>query len=401
MGFSWISLFGSSQIQLVNRRFLSYIQLLLFVNIMIRLRDDVVFNDPQSRIREYCEIEVYRGYDDKHSVNNNISKKDVEAANNLYAMIDRYDKHESKRLLVQSWNISKILSSIPNTDIFAIPDNEWLSLKSKIKKLLVELLSIRGIGLAKATKILHLKRPKLFPVLDSFVIKFLLDVNESNVNIGLMTIDKVREIVLKQKPEFEKLAKQTRDLPIPLTPVRMFDILCWTTEKWDIRGNHNAPNGTAHKSLLAIPKKGYKIEEDKSHRISDINLSLTTSIVASFVSELIDRASYGIKGEKPLAIIAALKYLHDNEISGVELLDLIEGWDHSDDVRSVFITLAENSKKITSPSGSWSVITGSQKELQNAIRLFGPGDVNKAFSQLKPEEIESLLNSYMKRLEIE
>ncbi|MDG6221878.1 MAG: DUF6308 family protein [Candidatus Bathyarchaeota archaeon] len=367
---------------------------------MIRLQDDVIFRDSQSRIREYCEIEVYRGYDDKHSIDNKISKEDIESANNLAAMIDRYDTHESKRLLGQSWNISKILSSIPNTDIFAIPDNEWVSLRPKIKKLLDQLLAIRGIGLAKATKILHLKRPKLFPVLDSFVIKFLFDSTDSNVDIGLMVLDSVRELIIKQRTEFEKLLKQTSDLPIYLTPVRLFDILCWTAEKWDIRGNHNAPYGTAHKSLLAIPKNGYKTEEDKIYRISDVNLSSTMSIVSSFINSLIDRAKYGVNGEKPLALISALKYLHNNEIFGIELLDIIDSGEHSDKVKDHFISLAENYQKIKNPSGSWSIITGSQKELQNAIRLFGPGDVNKAFSELKLEEIESLLNIYVKRLEI-
>ncbi|MBT8171498.1 hypothetical protein KJN74_01325, partial [Candidatus Bathyarchaeota archaeon] len=77
---------------------------------MITLRDDVVFDNPQFRIREYCEIEVYKGYDDRHNLSNFISKEDVVAANILNATIDRIDKQESKRLLIQSQNISRILS---------------------------------------------------------------------------------------------------------------------------------------------------------------------------------------------------------------------------------------------------------------------------------------------------
>lgn len=225
---------------------------------MIKLRDDIIFEDPESRIREYCDIEIYRGYDDKHNIDDYISKDDIDAANKLYAMIDRYDKDESKRLLSHSKSISKLLSSIPNKNISTISGEEWPSLRSKIKKLLSEFLSIKGIGLAKATKILHLKRPNLFPVLDSFVIKFLLDINMSDtvektrhLDFGLKALEKTRKIIKRQNVEFEKLVKQTRDLPIPLTPVRLFDILCWTTEKWDIRGKLNAPYGVPHKSLLA------------------------------------------------------------------------------------------------------------------------------------------------------
>ena len=47
--------------------------------------------NPEDRIREYCEIEIYQGYDDKHSITNKITRYDVDAANKLYAMIDRYD----------------------------------------------------------------------------------------------------------------------------------------------------------------------------------------------------------------------------------------------------------------------------------------------------------------------
>jgi len=224
---------------------------------MIKLRDDIVFRDPESRIREYCAVEIYHGYDDKHNVSDNISQGDITAANELAAMIDRYDKTESSRLLSHDRSISNLLSPIPNTDLFAFSDEEWVKLKSNIRKLLAEFLTIKGIALAKATKMLHLKRPNLFPVLDSLIIEFLLGTDISGVeksrqlDIGLKALDKAREIITTQKYEFEKLVEQTSDLPIALTPVRMFDILCWTAEKWDIRRNLSAPYGVPSKSLLS------------------------------------------------------------------------------------------------------------------------------------------------------
>lgn len=223
---------------------------------MIKLRDDIIFEDPQLRIREYCAIEIYQGYDDKHNINDEITKDDIYAANKLYAMIDRYDKKESSRLLNLAPSISNVLSSIPDKDIFEVSDKEWIKLKNNIKELLVRFLSIKGIALAKATKILHLKRPHLFPVLDSFILKFLFGINISDIEkrrqikIGLEALGQIREILTNQKVEFENLAKQISDLPIRLTPVRMFDILCWTAEKWDIQGKRKAPYGTPQKSLL-------------------------------------------------------------------------------------------------------------------------------------------------------
>ena len=237
------------------------------MNAMIKLRDDIVFEDPDSRIREYCAIEIYRGYDDRHNIDDIVSPRDIESANNLYAMIDRYDNTESRRLLSHSNGIRETLAEVPNKDIFAMSPKEWTSAREKIKALLAEFLSVKGIGPAKATKILHLKRPNLFPVLDSFVIKFLLNINISELEktrqleIGLNALESAREIMVRQEDAFKELVNRTRDLSIRLTAVRIFDILCWTAEKWDVRGSLNGPYGTAHKSLLHSSKQ---IEPTKS-----------------------------------------------------------------------------------------------------------------------------------------
>jgi hypothetical protein len=55
---------------------------------MIRLRQDIVIEDPESRIREYCRVETYKGYDDRHKTDNSVTPRDIQSANNLYAMID-------------------------------------------------------------------------------------------------------------------------------------------------------------------------------------------------------------------------------------------------------------------------------------------------------------------------
>ena len=53
---------------------------------MIRLRRDVIFDNPECRIREYCDIEIYHGYDNRHNVTDAISIQDIKVANKLYAM---------------------------------------------------------------------------------------------------------------------------------------------------------------------------------------------------------------------------------------------------------------------------------------------------------------------------
>jgi hypothetical protein len=56
----------------------------------------------------------------------------------------------------------------------------------------------------------------------------------------------------RQQEEFTILVSNTSDLPIKLTAVRLFDILCWTAEKWDIRRKLADPLGTPNKSLLNL-----------------------------------------------------------------------------------------------------------------------------------------------------
>jgi len=229
----------------------------------IRLRDDVFFSDPESRIREYCEIEVYEGYDDKHTVNNVITRADIDAANNLYAMIDRYDKTESRRILDQSGKLSPLIVEIKEKPIYQYDDGEWSTLKPKLESLFIKMTSVHGVGIAKATKILHLKRPKLFPVLDSFIIQFLngttLTSSGRDIRLALKSLDISREIIQTQINEFTELQTSIGDLWIPLSIVRLFDILCWSAHKWDILRRTTAPRGKASKSLLGQRTRTFKI----------------------------------------------------------------------------------------------------------------------------------------------
>jgi hypothetical protein len=118
------------------------------------------------------------------------------------------------------------------------------------------------------------------------------------------------------------------------------------------------------------------------------------SIAAGFVSELSKKAEYGIRGEKPLAVIATLKYLHENNITGKRLLELLAE-PHAKAIKSIFLDLAREHSSIKEPDTSWDLIAGKRRELQDAIQQFRAGDVNEVFSKLTPKEIESLLKSYV------
>ena len=93
-------------------------------------------------------------------------------------------------------------------------------------------------------------------------------------------------------------------------------------------------------------------------------------IALDFIKKLSERALYGITGEKPLAIIAVLKYLSDNNIIGKTLLDLINNPQHAKEIKESFIDIAKKYSELNDPVTSWSVITGTEEELQNAIKNF-------------------------------
>jgi hypothetical protein len=364
----------------------------------IRLRDDVFFSDPGSRIREYCEIEVYSGYDDKHSVDNLITQSDIDAANELYAMIDRYDKGESRRILEQSSRMAPILSSIPNQPLDSFSDAEWSEVKRKIEPALKNLISIYGIGVAKATKILHLKRPELFPILDAYVVSFLtgkpLTSSPRDLDLAMKCMDIARETIVTQQEEFNALWNRLSNLPIQLSIVRLYDILCWSIFKWDILGRTSAPKGKASKSLIGYKRKSKpKITKVSRGRkqvtVKPISSGRNVAVVYDFFMDLSKRAMYGVRGEKPVAVLAILEYLLNTGQVGVRFLDLLD-FPYYEKVRKIYLKVAEKYGSVSSPSGSWSVITGVNMELQNAIR--DNGLVNQVIADLSQKEIDELRN---------
>ena len=139
-----------------------------------------VLNNPEERIREYCDIEIYQGYDDCHNITNKISWKDIQVADRLYANIMRFWRPAAEEM-VKSSEIPVLLRRIENSDLGDIIDSKWTKVKSRFQELLQTFLNIRGVGLAVATKVLHLKRPKLIPILDSYVMKFLLGLDTSQI----------------------------------------------------------------------------------------------------------------------------------------------------------------------------------------------------------------------------
>ncbi|MFQ6126686.1 MAG: hypothetical protein ACE5R6_19080 [Candidatus Heimdallarchaeota archaeon] len=118
-------------------------------------------------------------------------------------------------------------------------------------------------------------------------------------------------------------------------------------------------------------------------------------VVYDFIQKLSSRAHYGLRGEKPLAIIATLEYVRKNKLYGKTLLELIDN--HNNPIRNEFLEVANRFGRLSNPNNSWSVITGPDQELQNAIKHHRL--VNQAFTNLTADEVNELLKSLYQRLE--
>ena len=226
---------------------------------VITLANGTVFARAEERIREYCEVEVYRdrnyrgGFDDHLSVTDSVSAEDVEAANNLYARLSSLDRGR----IVHSPEIRNGLATVGDTGLAEMDDGRWAEVRPGVGLLLSSFLSLSGMSLAQCTKVLHVKRPHLVPVLDSHVVRFLTgnDV-EKNIfsagellQIGLGCMDTARADIVKNRSAFSELGSRLSDLPTQLTSVRLYDILCWTQEKWVNQGDTAGPYGVAGRSL--------------------------------------------------------------------------------------------------------------------------------------------------------
>ncbi|MCD6485488.1 MAG: hypothetical protein J7L47_10315 [Candidatus Odinarchaeota archaeon] len=101
-------------------------------DLKICLSNGEVIEDPEERVREYCEVEIYWGYDDCHNVTDEITWGDIEAANRLFAKINPFEAEQ----LINPREIPVILSKIDNVDLAGISDSEWLGVKSCLRELL-------------------------------------------------------------------------------------------------------------------------------------------------------------------------------------------------------------------------------------------------------------------------
>ena len=142
---------------------------------------------------------------------------------------------------------------------------------------------------------------------------------------------------------------------------------------------------------LAVTAGGVPLKHSRCIK----SLPSASSVVIDFFNVLSTRAKFGVRGEKPIAVLAVLDYLNSSRQIGVTFLDLLD-YPYYERVRQVYLELAEKYGSFADPAGSWGVITGRSMELQKLI--VENGKVDRAVADLSKKEIaltyEALMRSY-------
>jgi hypothetical protein len=123
-------------------------------------------------------------------------------------------------------------------DLVTMADEDWerLDVLEGVEAAIREIISEKGRGVAQATKVLHLKRPYLVPVIDSFVAKALgarLSADaavETRLAQTRAILEHFRTVGTALRPELEAVDAHLRAAGIERSLVRILDCLIWCSE---------------------------------------------------------------------------------------------------------------------------------------------------------------------------
>lgn len=164
---------------------------------------------------------AYDGLSGK-GVPNRVTTEDIVAINTT---MRARSPHEAWEVLTNAKGELLWLAAIPLAfELFGASDAQW-----KVVRLYAEQAFAATIApyrnLSVATKVLHLKRPRLFPVLDSFVIQQLGAGGRSPIEV----LDHVRRIGRDNADALKVIAKNLSEVGHQRSRVRILDALLWSS----------------------------------------------------------------------------------------------------------------------------------------------------------------------------
>lgn len=195
----------------------------------LRFRNGVVLREPLELALLFLQHDYgYRSYDSQPVLADaEWRRADAQIANRIGA---RMSSREIDALMSRKPEIETALRSIPGDLSLAEPDETipWAALH----ELYQAVSDIPSVGLAKATKALHKKRPQLIPMLDSFVAGYLRSVDDLPPlgGLGDQALALTRSYKVDLDTNIDELLTVQQGLTehgFALSTVRILDLYTW------------------------------------------------------------------------------------------------------------------------------------------------------------------------------
>ena len=155
-------------------------------------------------------------------VANRVTTDDIVAINTT---MRARSPHEAWELLTKAIGDLPWLTAIPLAfDLFGASDAQWKVVRSHAEQAFADTVAPYR-NLSVASKVLHLKRPRLFPVLDSFVIQQLGAGGRSAIEV----LDHVRQIGRDNADALKVIAANLQGVGLERSRVRILDSLLWSS----------------------------------------------------------------------------------------------------------------------------------------------------------------------------
>ena len=192
------------------------------MNDNIVLQTDETISGCINKLEDFCELDAsYRNYDlVRVEEDNSLTMGNIRLANRMVA---RMKPEIVQSVMNRAESINSVLAHIPTGLELSNSAVPWVALNDLFRAALGP-----QIRAARATKILHKKRPHLIPILDSVVVSYCQSVNRhSDGDEASMMVDCLRTIktdIERNLDTFRRLISVTN---LKLTVVRVHDILVW------------------------------------------------------------------------------------------------------------------------------------------------------------------------------
>lgn len=149
-----------------------------------------------------------------------ITDEDRQLANKIAARM-------SAKTWAQITDTDKSIAKIGDWDLLNMDDQEWQSRKGVDRDVLTALLMHPGIGVARLTKALHRKRPKLIPICDSVVQNALGVCAGNKADRIIACMDQFRIVGRKHMSRLQELQELSKQLQAEMTELRILELLYW------------------------------------------------------------------------------------------------------------------------------------------------------------------------------